>query len=145
MESARGLLAVQETAAATPRLAALMFGAADMAADLGATVAWEPLVSARCQLIAACARCGVLPIDSPFFDIHDKGGLSSEITRSHALGFASKAAIHPSQIAPIHVALTPTPEAIARARAILAENDKGVGVVDGQVDRSGLAARIEVR
>jgi (S)-citramalyl-CoA lyase len=82
VESARGLLSVQETAAATPRLAALMFGAADMAADLGATVAWEPLVSARCQLVAACARCGVLPIDSPFFDIHDSDGLSSEITRS---------------------------------------------------------------
>jgi len=139
VESARGLLAVQETAAATPRLAALMFGAADMAADLGATVAWEPLVSARCQLIAACARCGVLPIDSPFFDIHDKGGLSSEITRSHALGFASKAAIHPSQIGPINAALSPTPEAIAKARAILAENGKGVGVVDGQMVDEAIA------
>ena len=78
-------------------------------------------------------------IDSPFFDIHDSDGLSSEITRSHALGFASKAAIHPSQIGPINVALSPTPEAIARARAVLAENDKGVGVVDGQMVDEAIA------
>src|ERR1700730_12664426 len=39
IESARGLAAVEAIAAATPRLAGLMLGAADMAADLGATIA----------------------------------------------------------------------------------------------------------
>src|SRR5271169_6136139 len=43
IESARGLAAVEAIATATPRLAGLMLGAADMAADLGATLAWEPL------------------------------------------------------------------------------------------------------
>jgi hypothetical protein len=75
----------------------------------------------------------VLAVDAPFFDIRDGDGLKAEIGRSQALGFASKTAIHPFQIAPINTALTPTPEAIARARAILSENKKGVGVVDGQM------------
>jgi (S)-citramalyl-CoA lyase len=58
IESAQALSAVEEIASATPRLAALVFGAADMAADLGAEVAWEPLLHARSRLVAACARSG---------------------------------------------------------------------------------------
>jgi (S)-citramalyl-CoA lyase len=45
IESARGLAAVDAIATATPRLAGLMLGAADMAADLGATGAWEPVLA----------------------------------------------------------------------------------------------------
>ncbi len=48
------------------RLTALLFGAADMSADLGAGTAWAPLY-ARARLVAACALAGVLAIDSPFF------------------------------------------------------------------------------
>ena len=55
IESAPGLAAIAAITTATPRLAGLMFGAADMAADLGATTAWDPLAFARGQLIAACA------------------------------------------------------------------------------------------
>src|SRR5271170_4396019 len=72
IESARGLAAVEAIATATPRLVGLMMGAADMAADLGATTAWEPLAYARSRLIAACALADVTPIDSPFFDIHNE-------------------------------------------------------------------------
>jgi len=52
IESARGLAAVEAIATATPRLVGLMLGAADMAADLGAAAAWEPLAFARGRLIA---------------------------------------------------------------------------------------------
>jgi (S)-citramalyl-CoA lyase len=45
IESARGLAAVEAIATATPRLAGLMLGAADMAADLGTTIAWKPLLA----------------------------------------------------------------------------------------------------
>ena len=133
IESAHGLAAVDEIAAATPRLAALMFGAADMAADLGAATAWEPLLYSRSALVAAGARCQVPAIDAPFFDLRDGDGLWQEVARSVALGFAGKCAVHPAQIGPINAALTPTAEAIAEARAILAENAKGVGAVNGRM------------
>jgi (S)-citramalyl-CoA lyase len=133
VESAAGLAFVDEIAAATPRLAAVMLGAADMAADLGAKVEWEPLLFLRSRIVAACARSGVTAIDTPFFDIHDAMGLTKEIARSLALGFAAKAAIHPSQIAAINAALTPSEKAIAEAWAILKENDKGVGSIDGHM------------
>jgi len=141
IESARGVAAAQEIALAAPRIAALFFGAADLAADLGAEVAWEPLLSARSHVVnaAAVARVGV--IDSPFFDLRDAEGLREEVERSVRLGFTAKAAIHPDQVAPINAALTPGPEAVAEARSILEENAKGVGVVNGRMVDEAVARK----
>jgi (S)-citramalyl-CoA lyase len=141
IESAQGLAATEAIATATPRLAGLMLGAADMAADLGATSAWEPLAFVRGRLIAACALTGVPPIDSPFFNLQDEAGLKREAAAAVALGFNAKAAIHPAQIGSINAALTPSAEAVARARAILAENTKGVGTVDGQMIDEAVARK----
>jgi (S)-citramalyl-CoA lyase len=133
VESAAGLASVEVISSATPRLEALMLGAADMAADLNAVTAWESLAFARSQLVAACAVNDVTAIDAPFFDIHDADGFRREVERSVALGFRAKAAIHPNQVAGINAALTPGDAAVAKARAILEENAKGVGTVDGQM------------
>ncbi len=141
IESARGLAASPAIAAATPRLTALLFGAADMSADLGAETAWAPLAYARSRLVAACALAGVLAIDAPFFDVKDNEGLRQETSLAVALGFAGKAAIHPSQIAPINAALTPHPDEVAQAHAILAESAKGVGVVQGRMVDEAVARK----
>ena len=141
IESARGLAASRAIAAATPRLTALLFGAADMSADLGAETAWAPLAYARSRLVAACALAGVLAIDAPFFDVKDNEGLRQETSLAVALGFAGKAAIHPSQIAPINAALTPHPDEVAQAHAILAESAKGVGVVQGRMVDEAVARK----
>ncbi len=141
IESARGLAALEEIARATPRLAGLMFGAADMAADLGAQTAWEPLLAARSRLVAAAALSGIAPIDTPFFDIRDADGLERETRAAAALGFTAKAAIHPAQIGPINAALTPDDAAVAWARRVLAENAKGVGTVDGHMIDEAVARK----
>ena len=141
VESAAGVAAVEAISAATPRLAGLMLGAADLAADLGADAAWEPLAFARSRLVAASALHAVMPIDSPFFDIHDERGLREETGRAVALGFEAKAAIHPNQIAIINAALTPTDAAVAKARAIIAENAKGVGTVGGEMIDEAVARK----
>ncbi len=141
IESARGLAAVDAVAAATPRLLGLMLGAADMAADLGAATAWPPLVHARSRIVLACALAGVMPIDSPFFDVHDADGLSHEVASAVAFGFPAKAAIHPGQVGTINKALTPTPKAVEHAHAVLAANTKGVGVVDGQMIDEAVARK----
>ena len=141
IESARGLTAVEAIASATPRLAGLMLGAADMAADLGAATEWKPLAFARSRLVAACAVVGVSAIDSPFFNIHDATGLGQEVAAAVAFGFGAKAAIHPAQIDAINAALTPSVEAVEKARAILAENTKGVGTVDGQMIDEAVARK----
>ena len=141
IESVRGLASVEATAQATPRLFGLMLGAADMAADLGTATAWKPLAHVRSRLIAACALAGVAPIDSPFFDVHDDDGLKREVDASKAFGFTSKAAIHPGQVAAINTALTPTGEDVAKAKRVLAANQGGVGLVDGQMIDEAVARK----
>ena len=113
-----------------------------MAADLGATAAWEPLLAlASGRLIVACALSGVMPIDSPFFDLHNEPGLKQEVADAAALGFSAKAAIQPAQIDAINAAFTPSAEAVERARKILAENIKGVGAVDDQMVDKAVARK----
>ena len=141
IESARGLAAVEATAAATPRLFGLMLGAADMAADLGIATTWPPLVAERSRLVLACALARVTPIDTPFFDVHDMDGLSRETANTVAFGFPAKAAIHPGQVGPINQALTPTDKAVEHAKAVLAANTKGVGVVEGQMIDEAVARK----
>jgi (S)-citramalyl-CoA lyase len=84
---------------------------------------------------------GVTAIDAPYFDIRDADGLQQEMARALAFGFGAKAAIHPAQVAAINAALTPTQEAVEQARAILAENAKGVGMVGGQMIDEAVARK----
>lgn len=141
IESARGLTEAAAIAQATPRLEALFFGAADYAADLGAEVAWEPLLHARCAVANAAALAGLTAIDSPFFAIADEEGLRRETAAAVRLGFSARAAIHPRQIPAINEALTPTAAQVAEARLILAENAKGVGVVAGRMIDEAVARK----
>lgn len=141
IESARGVAAAEAIAAASPRVEALFFGAADLAADLGAEVAWEPLLAARSRVVNAAAMARVAAIDSPFFDLRDEAGLTEETRRAVRLGFTAKAAIHPKQVDPINAALTPSAGDVAEARRILAENAKGVGVVDGRMVDEAVARK----
>jgi (S)-citramalyl-CoA lyase len=141
IESARGLAALEVISTATPRLAGLMFGAADMSADLGAATAWQPLAYARSRLIGVCALSDILAIDSPFFELHDEAGLKQEVAAAVALGFSAKAAIHPAQIGPINAALAPSAEEVEKARAVIAVNAKGVGTVDGEMIDEAVARK----
>ena len=141
VESARGLAAVEEIATATPRLAGLMLGAADMAADLGIATAWAPLAHARSSMVLACTLAGVMPVDSPFFDLRDPEGLASEATDAAAFGFHAKAAIHPNQVRTINEAFTPSQEDVEHARAVLAANAMGVGIVNDRMIDEAVARK----
>ncbi|MGB3753322.1 MAG: CoA ester lyase [Parerythrobacter sp.] len=105
--------------AAAPRVAAVMFGGGDFAGVLGVTLAWEPLLTARQQLVLACAEAEVPAIDVPFIHLDDADGLAEECARAEALGFAAKAAIHPRQVAAIEGAFVPGEDAVNEAAEAL--------------------------
>lgn len=136
IESGKGLQAAAAIAAASPRVGALVFGGADLSADLGCRFAWEPLLAHRAAVIAAGASAGVPVIDVPFTDIKDEAGLVAETQRSRDLGMVGKVCIHPSQLAPVNVAFTPTPQELERAqRIVAAAGSQGTGaiLVDGRM------------
>jgi (S)-citramalyl-CoA lyase len=129
IESAKGVGALGEIASAEPKPAALLFGAADMAADLGAETAWEPLLWVRSRIVQASQSAGIAALDSPYFDIADVEGLKRETKASESLGFHGKCAIHPAQIPIINAVLTPSEQQVAEARQILIVNRGGVGSI----------------
>lgn len=113
--------------ASAPGVAAVMFGGADLAAELGVALAWEPLLHARQALVMASAEAGVPAIDVPWVTLDDADGLTDQARRAHALGFQAKAAIHPAQLGAIHAAFRPSPALLAEAHAALAAHDAAGG------------------
>jgi (S)-citramalyl-CoA lyase len=141
IESAKAIEALKEIAGGEAKPAALVFGAADMAADLGAETAWEPLLWVRARIIQAAASAGIPALDSPYFDIADTEGLKQETKASASLGFRGKCAIHPAQIATINAFLTPSEQQVAEARQILVVNQQGVGSVDHEMVDEAVARK----
>jgi len=135
IESGRGLAAAEEIAT-HPAVAALAFGGADLAADLHATLTWEPMLFARSRIVQAAASAGIAAWDVPFLDIHDPDGLKRETVAAKALGYVCKLAIHPAQIAPINAAFTPSDSEVARAQRVVCASEAAHGgacQVDGKM------------
>jgi (S)-citramalyl-CoA lyase len=107
----------------------LIFGAADYSASVGSSLGWEPLLFARSRIVNAACRSGLRTLDAPCFDLNDPARLWKEAELSRQMGFAGKAAIHPGQVAAINAAFTPSAEAIARAREVLAESENHGGEI----------------
>ena len=141
IESAKGIEALSDIVKSDVRPVALLFGAADMAADLGAKTAWETLLFVRSRIVQVAASAGVIVVDSPFFDIRDLEGLKGETKAAQDLGFHGKAAIHPKQISTINEVFAPSAEEVAKARQILAANQQGVGSVDHQMVDEAVARK----
>ncbi len=136
IETVQGVREVEAIALATPRLRGLVFGAADMASQLGAAKTWEALQYARSRLVSAAALGSLCVIDSPFFDLEDEAELTREIRLGQEMGFDGKVAIHPRQLAPIHTGFTPSPRAVAHAREVVdqaAVSESSIFVVQGRM------------
>ncbi len=127
VESAAGVLAA---AAIARGQAALMFGAYDFAASIGAAPDWEPMLLARSQVVLAAAAAGIDAIDSPWGSISDLEGLRESCERARRLGFAGKGAIHPSHLEIINTAFSPPEEELSLARQIVrAADEQGEGAI----------------
>lgn len=142
IESAAGIAHVEEIAKSSPRLVAMSLGAADFAASMGMQTTGiggtqenyymlhgetrhysDPWHWAQTAIVAACRTHGVLPVDGPFGDFSDDEGFRAQARRCATLGMVGKWAIHPKQIALANEVFTPSEEAVAEAREILAAMD----------------------
>lgn len=141
IETARGVIRLQEITGATDRLEALIFGAEDLVGDLGGirTAAGQEVLVARSAVALHAAAARLQAIDTPCVDLSDEAGLVADARAALALGYAGKLAIHPSQVEPIRDVFTPTAEAIAAARRLVREHDRrqaagqGVFTLDGKM------------
>lgn len=141
LETAEGVLNARELARASDRVAALAFGAEDLAADAGMRrSAGNAEVAVPRSLVAlAAAASGVAAVDMITADYRDADRTRREALEARALGYRGKMCLHPAQVAVVHGAFAPTPDEVDWARRVVEAADGagaaagGVVVVDGKM------------
>jgi citrate lyase subunit beta/citryl-CoA lyase len=146
IEEAAGLQNVEEIAASSPRLEALIFGMGDYSASQqmnlrgiggGDGYPGDIFHYPRFRITMAARAAGLDPIDGPFANFRDDDGYRREARRAHMLGMAGKWAIHPAQIAPALDVFSPGADEVTRARELAAAYDKALAEGLGSVNVNG--------
>lgn len=129
IETARGLINVEEICAASPRLETIIFGPADFAASME-----MPVLTGGVQIpeypgdhfhyvfnkiLMAGRANGLQVIDGPYLKIRDTEGLRDYCMRARTLGFDGKWTLHPDQVDVVNEVFSPTQEQFDRAHEIL--------------------------
>jgi citrate lyase subunit beta/citryl-CoA lyase len=141
VETAMGLRQAFEIAS-QPRVAALVLGSVDLAAEVGL----EPrpdaqeILYARSKVAIDSAAAGLRgPFDVVHLDFGDEAGLEEQCLLARALGFRGKACIHPGQIETINRVFAPSDDEVEWARGVVDAfegQSEGVMAVNGtMVDR----------
>ena len=162
IETALGMMNVDEIAGASPRNEALHFGVADYAASTRArttniggsnrdyAVPTDPVEGearqvhwgdmwhyALARMVVAARAHGLRPIDGPFGDFSDAEGYRAAARRAAALGCEGKWAIHPSQVALANEVMSPPEAEVEKARRILAAMEQARAEGKGAVSLDG--------
>ncbi|HLI50550.1 MAG TPA: CoA ester lyase [Thermomicrobiaceae bacterium] len=149
IESARGLLDTDRLLAASHRVRAALFGPEDFTNDLQINRERNSyqLSAARLRFVVACRAVGVVPLDGPEPDFHDREWFITDSSRSRRIGFAGRFCIHPLQIPIANAYYRPTATEIEEARRILATFDeakvqgRGTTSLDGKMIDEPVAER----
>ena len=125
IETPRGIVDLRALAgfgsSAAIGLECLVAGTNDLAKETGV-----PLPEGRrtmehwlASLVIHARAFGIDVVDGVYNDFRDEAGLRDECRAGVLLGFDGKTLIHPAQIAPANEIFSPSPAAIAEARAIV--------------------------
>ncbi len=131
-------------AGCSPRLAGITWGAEDLPAAIGAMSSREadgsytpPYEMIRALTLFGAHAAGVAAIETVYPDFRNLEGLAAYCARAMRDGFTGMMAIHPAQVAVINAAFTPSDDAVAHARAVVAafaaNPDVGALQLDGKM------------
>ena len=163
LETARGVVAVEEVCAASPRMQGVSLGPADLAADRGMKTTrvggghpgylvrsdptGEDLRAGRttaqqdlwhytvARMVDACVAHGISPYYGPFGDIRDTVGCRDQFRNAFLLGCVGAWSLHPSQVAVAREVFSPDPAEVRWARRVVQAMGDGSGavMVDGKM------------
>lgn len=99
-ETPRGVLDMASIASASPRLAVIVMGTADLgkALRLPDAASREGLLPALAGCVLAARAAGIDILDGVYTRLTDPAGFRAECTQGRQLGFDGKTLIHPGQI-----------------------------------------------
>jgi malyl-CoA/(S)-citramalyl-CoA lyase len=161
LETAQGVVNLEEIATASPRMQGMSFGPADLAASRrmkttrvggghpGYRVLSDPVenggprMSAQQDLwhysigrmVDACTSVGILPFYGPFGDIKDVEGCETQFRAAFLMGCVGAWSLHPVQIDIAKTVFSPDPDEVAFARKVIEAipDGRGVHMIDGKM------------
>jgi citrate lyase subunit beta/citryl-CoA lyase len=129
IETARGLINVEDICAASPRLETIIFGPADFAASMEMPVLTGGVAIPEypgdhfhyvfMKILMAGRANGLQVIDGPFLKVREPEAFREFSQRTRLLGYDGKWALHPDQVAILNELFSPTQEQFDHAWAIL--------------------------
>ncbi len=141
VETALGVMNVREIALADDRVDALVFGAEDLAGDMGAQrtpEGWE-IFYARSAVVTAAKAYRLQAIDMVYFDLNDLAGFEAECRSGRQMAYDGKMAIHPRQVEIAQRVFAPSAEEIERALRVIQAHEEaqaaglGAFALDGRM------------
>ncbi len=141
METPRGILSADAICQASPRLAGLCVGTADLSKDLQCAHPADraPMLTAMQLTILAARANGLYVLDGVHVDLDDDDGFIAACIQGRDMGFDGKTLIHPRQIDGANRIFAPSEDDIAHAERLIAAHKeaqaKGAGVttLDGRL------------
>src|SRR5579871_1221157 len=137
IETAMGVENAYRIATASPRMASLIFGIADYAAEMGIADAYENqnirFLYAKQRVVNAARAAGIDAIDNVHLKVRELDALREMSIESAGYGFDGRWAIHPSHLPIINEVYTPTDAQLEHAQKVVLlyeEADaKGLGAI----------------
>lgn len=163
LETAQGVVHVEEIAAASPRMQGMSFGPADLAAsrrmkttrvggghpgyrviadpegdDIDAprpSAQQDPWHYSLARMVDACTMNGILPFYGPFGDIKDTVACEAQFRSAFLLGCVGSWSLHPVQIDIAKRVFSPDPAEVAFAKQVVEAmpDGRGVHMIDGKM------------
>ncbi|SFM87217.1 HpcH/HpaI aldolase/citrate lyase family protein [Methylobacterium pseudosasicola] len=146
IEHPAAMRALDEIAAATPRVVALGFGSEDYASAIGTRATFESMaMPAQAVAIAARGRgLAVFGVPGSVGIIDDEPAFKALARAANAFGYTGILCIHPRQVAMADEALAPSADEVAKARRIVEAFDRSVASGSGAVAVDGQMIDIPV-
>ncbi len=129
IETAQGLINVEEICAASPRLETIVFGPADFAASIGMPVTTidetihdapsNPFSYVFAKILMAGRANGLHVIDGPFLKVRDLEALRFAASITYSYGFDGKWALTPDQALVLDEVYSPSQELFDKSYDIL--------------------------
>lgn len=152
IESAQGILAVNDIAKASPRLMGIALGAEDYVRNMKTERSPDgiELLFARSSILHAARANGLMAFDTVYSDARNEEGFLREASLIKQLGFDGKSLINPNQIVLIHNLFAPTQKEVDHAERVIAaaeeaeRNGSGVVSLNGKMVDSPIIERAKL-
>ncbi len=163
LETAQGVVNLEQIATASPRMQGMSFGPADLAASrrmkttrvggghpgylvindpdpedpeaARVTAQQDPWHYSIARMVDACASAGLLPFYGPYGDIKDLAGCEAQFRAAFLLGCVGAWSLHPAQIEIAKRVFSPDPEEVRFAKKVIEAipDGRGVHMIDGKM------------